>query len=90
MSINKDIDQTQVKMTAAKWLKWSWGLGVFLVLATNTVNYWIFSVSKNTEQIEYNEGASKRRINHAIEKLEYQLEIKSLNKQLKDCYANNK
>lgn len=83
-----NIDQKKVVMTTEKWLKVAIYVGGFLILSTNTINYWITSVAKNTEDISYEKGASKRRLDHAMEKLNYQLEIKDLKEKLAKCQFN--
>ncbi len=61
-------------------------LGV--IITTNTATGLIFNQNENTEQIDYNEEATKRRIKNAIQELEYQIEIKDLKKELTDCETN--
>lgn len=81
----KTIDQKPVAMTTEKWLRAAIYIGGFLLLSTNTVNYWITSINKNAEDIVYEREANKRRLNHALEKLAYQTTIKDLHKQIDDC-----
>ena len=61
----------------------------FLLVVSNMFTRYISVLSSNTNQIEYNDGASKRRIKNAIENLKLESEIKDLTDKLKDCETNN-
>jgi len=85
MKDDPNIDQKPVIMTTEKWVKVFFYVGGFLILSTNTINYWITTVRDNRDAIEYEKEANKRRLNHALEKLDYQTTIKELTKDLKAC-----
>lgn len=70
-----NIDQAKPIMSAEKWLKVAIYVGGFLVLSTNTVNYWIFSVAENRTEIKANNEAQQRRLFHATEKQDLKREI---------------
>jgi hypothetical protein len=59
-----------------------------LILGTNTGSVFIQQQQTNTEQIEYNKDAEKRRLKHAIIKHELEQEIIFLKFQLKECNEN--
>ena len=61
---------------------------ISLILGTNTGSVFVQQQKHNTEQIEYNKGAEKRRLNNAIEKHELKQEIIFLKFQLKECNEN--
>jgi hypothetical protein len=56
-----------------------------LVIGTNVVNTVITDIIENRERIQYNEDAEKRRRTHLEEKMNYQIQIKDLKRDLKDC-----
>lgn len=58
---------------------------IALVVATNFASIMIAKVNANEEHHTYVEGAVGRRMDNAIEKLNYQLKIKALEKELKNC-----
>lgn len=49
---------------------------VFIIVATNSVSIIIQNVLENQERIQYNNEASKRRIEHAKNELRYEMDIK--------------
>ena len=57
----------------------------FLLVVSNMFTRYISVLSSNTDQIIYNDGASKRRIKNAIKNLKLENEIKDLTYKLKDC-----
>ena len=60
----------------------------FLLVVSNMFTRYISVLSSNTDQIIYNDGASKRRIKNAIKNLKLENEIKDLTYKLKDCETN--
>jgi hypothetical protein len=56
-----------------------------LVIGTNVVNTVITDIIENRERIQYNEDADTRRRAHLEEKMNYQIQIKDLKRDLKDC-----
>ena len=58
---------------------------VILVLGTNAFNTYVQGIFQNKEKIEYNESANKRRTANAIQTLKFEITIKDLEKDLKDC-----
>jgi hypothetical protein len=56
-----------------------------LVVGTNTGTGLIFNQEQNTIQIEYNKERSDRKLKSAIEKAKLELQIETLEKELKYC-----
>jgi len=57
----------------------------FLLLVSNGFTRYVSVQNQHTEDIEYHDGATKRRIKNAVEKLRLELEVKNLKHQLKQC-----
>lgn len=56
-----------------------------LLVGSNILNAYVNQQSNNTEKIQLNDEAQRRRIKNAVKELNYQITIKDLNKELKDC-----
>ena len=56
-----------------------------LLVGSNILNAFVNQQAYNTEKIELNEETNRRRIKNAVKELNYQITIKDLNKELKDC-----
>jgi len=65
--------------------KMALAFAISLIIGTNAFNTYIQDIYYNKEQIKYNEGASKRRLSNAMKEIKYELEIKYLTKELKQC-----
>ena len=68
-------------------LKWKVAFPIvgFLLIVSNMFTRYISVLSTHTDQIEYNEEATKRRIKNAIKELNYEIDIKDLKEQLELC-----
>ena len=63
---------------------------ISLILGTNTGSVFVQQQKHNTEQIEYNKGAEKRRLNNAMEKHELEQKIIFLEFKLDECNETNR
>lgn len=78
---NKTTDQKIISMTLNKFFAMIFAI----VVGTNTVSLTIQRVGNNSEQINYDREANKRRIEHAKKELQYEYKIKQLEKENKKC-----
>ena len=81
-------DETSVKLKLEKQIKMILTISASVILATNFINALVSRLVYLEDSHEYQIEATKRRINHAIEKQNYQWEIDDLIKELEDCENN--
>ena len=56
-----------------------------IIISTNTVSLILNNQLANTEKIEYNNDANKRRIKNQAKELEYKMKIHELQERVRDC-----
>ncbi len=78
-------DETDIKLKLEKQIKMILTISASVILATNFINALVSRLVYLEDSHHYQIEATKRRINHAIEKQNYQWEIDELKKEIKDC-----
>ena len=83
--MNNLSDDTSVKLKLEKQIKMILIISSSVILATNFINALVSRVVYLEDAHEYQIEADKRRLQHAINKQNYEWHILDLKKELKDC-----